>query len=380
MNGDRPKLTELLGVFLKLGFVAFGGPAAHIALFEDEIVSRKRWLDRDHFMDLLGATNLIPGPNSTEMVIHIGYIARGWQGMVLAGVCFILPAAAMTVVIAYFYEIYGELPRMAPFLAGIKAVVIAIILSALIRLARTAIKGPSLAVLAALVGLLAFGGGHEVWLILGGGFVGMCWLKLRELRPKVLPMLLAPLSGLTLGEGTGILNQPSLWQIALFFSKVGSVLFGSGYVLIAFLQGGLVRDYGWLSEQQLLDAVAAGQLTPGPVLTTATFVGYLLHSWSGALVATCAIFLPSYLFVLILNPLIPRLRKSSWSAAFMDAVNASAVALMAAVLFELSRATLVDWSGWLIAVAALVLILNYKISGPYLVVLGAGLGYLFSLL
>ena len=379
MSEHRPNLLEVLAVFLKLGFVAFGGPAAHIALFEDEIVSRRRWLDREHFMDLLGATNLIPGPNSTEMVIHIGYIVHGWRGMLLAGAGFILPAAAMTVLIAYFYEIYGELPRIASFLIGIKAVVVAIILSALIKLARTAIKGPSLAVLAGVVAVMALLGGDEVFLILGGGLVGMCWLKLRALRAtNALAILLVPFSGLATGV-TGTLVEPSLWRIGLFFLKVGSVLFGSGYVLIAFLQGGLVRDFGWLSEQQLLDAVAAGQLTPGPVLTTATFVGYLVHSWSGALVATLAIFLPSYIFVLLLNPLIPRLRKSSWSAAFMDAVNASAVALMAAVVFELGRATMVDWSAWLIGALALVLIIRFKIGGPYLVILGASLGYLASL-
>ncbi len=329
-------------------------------------------------MDLVGATNLIPGPNSTEMVIHVGYIVRGWRGLVIAGTCFILPAAAITAAVAYFYQIFGELPRIAVFLTGIKAVVVAIILSAVIRLGQTAMKGLSLAVLAAIVLVLALMGGDGVLLILGGGVLGTVWLRRKDFRPSSFPMLLIPFPVVALGTSIGTVVQPSLWQIAWFFLKVGSVLFGSGYVLIAFLQGGLVRDYGWLSSQQLLDAVAAGQLTPGPVLTTATFVGYLLHGWSGALVATCAIFLPSFVLVLLLNPLIPRLRRSPWSADFMDAVNVSALALMAAVVVELGRSTLVTWPSWLIAISALILIMKYRVGSPWLIVGGAGLGYVSS--
>ncbi len=373
-----PALTELLRLFLKLGFIAFGGPAAHIALFEEEVVSRRRWLDREHFMDLIGATNLIPGPNSTEMAIHIGYIVRGWRGLLIAGCSFILPAALITTGIAHFYQRFGQLPEMEGFLTGIKAVVVVIILNAVIRLGRTALKNPSLTCIALLVSVLALLGGDQVLLILGGGLLGMVWLRRKELRWRSMSLLILPLPSLAVGTQISQLAQPSLWQIAFFFFKVGSVLFGSGYVLVAFLQSGIVRDHAWLSGQQLLDAVAAGQLTPGPILSTATFVGYLMHGWGGAAVATVAVFLPSFLFVLVLNPLVPKLRRSQWSAAFMDAVNASAVALMAAVVIELGKTSLHTWSNWLIAVAALIAMLRFRVAGPWLIIVGAILGFCFS--
>jgi chromate transporter len=376
MVTSQPSLLEITKLFLKLGFVAFGGPAAHISMFEEEVVEKRRWLDREHFLDLLGATNLIPGPNSTEMAIHIGYIVRGWRGLILAGACFICPAAAMIMVLAQLYVRYGELPEMASSLAGIKVAVVAIILSALLRLSRTVFKNISLAVLALAVAIAALLGGNEILLILTGGLVGMLWLNLSQRSASLLPGIFLPWL-LTPGLATTstTLTAVSLWKLGFFFLKVGSVLFGTGYVLIAFLQGGLVNDYGWLTERQLLDAIAAGQLTPGPLLATATFIGFLLKGWGGAVVATVAIFLPSFLFVLALNPIIPRLRRSPWSAAFLDAVNASAVALMAAVVIELGQATLVDWQTWSIFLLATILAVKFKIGGPWLVLGGAIAGY-----
>lgn len=376
MADSKPSLFEIIKLFLKLGFVAFGGPAAHIAMFEEEVVVKRRWLDRGHFVDLLGATNLIPGPNSTEMAIHIGYIVRGWRGLIIAGICFIGPAAMMITLLAHLYVQYGEIPEMASSLGGIKVAVVAIILCAVLRLSRTVFKNISLAVLALIVAISAILGGNEILLILVGGIAGMVWLNWRRRESLLTCVALPWLLTSTLACSSTTLTGVSLWKLGFFFLKVGSVLFGTGYVLIAFLQGGLVNDYGWLTEQQLLDAIAAGQLTPGPLLTTATFIGFLLAGWSGAVVTTVAIFLPSFLFVLALNPLIPRLRKSPWSAAFLDAVNASAIALMAAVVIELGRATLITWHTWLIFLLATVLSLKFKIGSPWLV-LGSGVaGYL----
>ena len=379
-----PTLSQLSRLFLKLGFVAFGGPAAHIAMMEEEVVTIRGWFSRKHFMDLLGATNLIPGPNSTEMALHVGYTVRGFSGLLVAGICFILPAALMTGTLAWFYLQYGRLPQLNPFLTGIKACVVAIILAAVVRLGRSAVTSVPLALIAITVLAAGLAGVSEVILILAGGIVGMLWLSWMKHRVRTLLCSLLPL-GLLLPRGLALFSSgaapiaapaaPGLTEIGLFFLKIGSILFGSGYVLFAFLEGGMVRDNGWLTSQQLLDTIAAGQLTPGPVLTTATFTGFLLKGWSGALTATAAIFLPSFVFVLLLNPLIPRLRESPWTASFLDAVNASALGLMAAVVIQLGRATLVDWQGWLIALAAAVLATRFKVSTPLLIAGSAVVGW-----
>lgn len=373
-------LRDLALLFFKLGVVGFGGPAAHIAMMEDEVVVRRQWMTRQHFLDLVGATNLIPGPNSTEMTMHVGYTVAGAAGLLVAGASFILPAATATGILAWLYVQYGTLPQVEPFLFGIKPVVLAIILGAVWRLGKTAAKNRSLVAIGLAVAAITLLGLNEILALLVGGVAGMLWLRFSPQLKALLPALLAtwqthaPLLTprafpLFLQTPTGA--TPGLWQLGLFFLMIGSILYGSGYVLIAFLEGWMVRDYGWLTHQQLLDAIAMGQFTPGPVLTTATFIGYQIAGLSGAVVSTVGIFLPSFIFVAILNPLVPRLRDSVWSAAFLDAVNVSAVGLMAAVIVELGRTTLVSWQAWVIALAAALLGLRWKVGAPWLVLGGA---------
>ena len=392
---DTP-LRDIARLFLKLGVIAFGGPAAHIAMMEDEVVHRRRWISRDHFLDLIGATNLIPGPNSTEMTMHVGYERAGRPGLLVAGGSFILPAASITAALAWLYVRYGALPEIEPFLIGIKPAVIAVILGAVWRLGRQAVKGWRLAVLGTAVLAAALFGADEVAALLAGGAVGMLWLRAAgpassnrggagnegsgsggspdgARRPRPLSLVL-PGFALAAPSAAGV----SLWKLGLFFLKIGAILYGSGYVLIAFLEGGLVQGYGWLTEAQLLDAVAIGQFTPGPVLTTATFIGYILAGWPGAAIATLAIFLPSFVFVLILNPLVPRLRQSRWSAAFLDSINVAAMALMAAVTIELGAQVLTSWAAWTIMIAAAVLALAWKVNAAWLVLGGAAAGWVLA--
>jgi len=383
----REGVAELALLFLRLGLVAFGGPAAHIAMMEEEVVRRRRWLSREQFLDLLGATNLIPGPNSTEMAIHIGMVRAGLSGLIVAGLCFILPATAITLVFAWAYARYQTLPQTSALLFGVKPVVIAVILSAVVRLGRTAIKTPWLALLGLVVLVLGLRGVNEIVLLLGGGAAGILWSTLRRdpLRPSGLGLLgvagliaVFPIVvGAVGGDASGSLVSPppSLRAIGLYFLKIGSVLFGSGYVLIAFLRGDLVVDYRWLTELQLLDAIAIGQLTPGPLSCTATFIGYLLGGWPGALVATAGIFLPSFLFVLATNPFIPRIRRSATAASFLDAVTVSAIGLMAAVSVELAVAALKGWAGWAIGLAAVVGLVKFRLNPAWLVVGGAVAGW-----
>jgi chromate transporter len=388
---SRSPLGELAGLFFKLGLIAFGGPAAHIAMLEDEVVVRRRWMEREHFLDLVGATNLIPGPNSTEMTMHVGYARAGWPGLAVAGCCFILPAAVLTGFLGWLYVRFGTLPEVEPFLAGIKPAVLAIILGALWRLGRTALKHWTLLPVGAAVALALVLGVSEVVALLAGGVGGMLWLRAYDrarARPappgRFLPLLAAPSFSLEQGlawisAAAGAAAGVSLWKLGLFFLKIGAILYGSGYVLIAFLQGGLVEEYGWLTQQQLLDAIAIGQFTPGPVLTTATFIGYVLGGVPGAVVATVGIFLPSFVFVGLLNPWVPRLRRSAWTAAFLDAVNLSAVALMAVVTAQLGLATLTGWIPAVIFLAAAVAVLRYRVSPVYLVLGGALLAWLPTL-
>jgi chromate transporter len=404
-------LAELVRLFGKLGLIAFGGPAAHIGMMEDEVVVRRAWLPREHFLDLIGATNLIPGPNSTEMVMHVGYERAGWRGLMVAGAAFILPAVLVTGAFAYVYVRFGSLPSVTPFLFGIKPAVLAVILGALWRLGRTAIKGWRLAVLAGAVAGAVLGGAGEVVSLLAGGVLGMAWLASRRagpaqgrddgargpaaqtsagvpetkgtdgrgfVVPPVAAATIAPASGSAVAAAA--ISGVSLWKLGLFFLKVGAVLYGSGYVLVAFLEGGLVQNYHWLTHTQLLDAIAVGQFTPGPVLSTATFIGYLVAGVPGAAVATAGIFLPSFFFVAALNPVIPRLRRSRWMSAFLDAVNAAAVALMLAVLLQLGASTLTTWPAWLIAGLAVVAALRFRVNSAWLVLGGAGLGWALGLL
>ena len=329
LRARLPALLELARLFLKLGATAFGGPAAHIAMMEDEVVRRRGWLSRDEFLDLLGATNLIPGPNSTEMAIHVGHRRAGWAGLLVAGVCFIVPATAIVWVLAWVYVRYGRLPQVAGLLYGVKPVIIAIVVQALWGLGRSALKTRALVLAGLASAALSFAGVNELALLFGAGLamaLARGVARARALGVAFLP----PLS--TLGLAAVATAQPfQLSTLFLVFLKVGAVLFGSGYVLLAFLRAELVVRLGWLSEGQLLDAVAVGQVTPGPVFTTATFVGYVLGGHAGAAAATAGIFLPAFLFVAVSGPLVPRLRRSAAAGAFLDGVNVASLALMAVV-------------------------------------------------
>lgn len=382
-------LAEIARLFLKLGVTAFGGPAAHIAMMEDEVVSRRRWLTRERFLDLLGATNLIPGPNSTELAIHIGHARAGWPGLLVAGACFILPAALIVSALAWAYVAYGAMPEAAGLLYGVKPVVIAVVAQALWRLGGGAITTPFLAAVAVIAAAANVLGVGEIMVLAATGvFVAL----VRTARPTAAappsaaaPAML-PASSLALVQGVGGSPVPTagavaagasaatafgLWPLFLFFAKVGAVLFGSGYVLLAFLRSGLVLERGWLTESQLLDAVAIGQVTPGPVFTTATFIGYLLAGGAGAAVATVGIFLPAFFFVAFSGPLIPRIRSSRVAGAVLDGVTVASLALMAVVSAQLARAAIVDWVTVGLAVASAVLLVKWKVNSAWLVLGGA---------
>lgn len=391
MSTPLKRLQEVAQLFFQLGSISFGGPAGHIALMETEVVKRRQWLTQDEFLDLLGATNLIPGPNSTEMAIHIGYLYAGWLGLIVAGVSFILPAAVITAIFAWIYVTYGTLPQMVPVLYGIKPVVVAIVLNAIWRLGNKAIKTQKLLIIALAVGTLSlFTPLNEVLVLLIGGILGMIWLQISDhnFPPKeqthlLLAWLTANTTQITATVSTSIeTHAVSLWQLGLFFLKVGSVLFGGGYLLIAFLETGLVQEYGWLTQQQLLDAIAVGQFTPGPILSTATFVGYIIAKTPGAIIATLGIFLPSFLCVIALNPVLPYLRRSKWTSAFLDAVNVSAVALMAVVILQLGlviftyeQPPYLDFLALGITLIAAILAIRFQVTSVWLVLGGALCGW-----
>ncbi|NQV72599.1 chromate efflux transporter [bacterium] len=385
---ERGKLGEIARLFLRLGFIAFGGPAAHIAMMEDEFVTRRKWIDRQHFLDLIGATNLIPGPNSTEMTMHVGYERAGLPGMFTAGASFILPAVLITGLLGWLYVEYGTIPAVEPFLFGIKPAVLAVILGAVWKLGQKAVTHWSLALIGFLVVASVLAGMPEIWALLVGGIMGALWLRsfrkvssntARRIVPILFTKSFGQTSGAAIATGSvvaGTVASVSLWKLFFFFLKIGSILYGSGYVLVSFLEGGLVQDLGWLTQAQLLDAIAIGQFTPGPVLSTATFIGYTLEGIPGALVATLGIFLPSFLFVLILNPIIPKLRDSLWMSVFLDAVNVASVGLILATMVSLSISTLVSWPAVCIAVLACVAVFRYKLSPVWLVLGAAVLGWL----
>jgi len=369
-------LRELALLFLRLGTTAFGGPAAHIAMMEDEVVRRRHWMTRERFLDLLGATNLIPGPNSTEMAIHIGHQQAGWPGLVVAGSVFIIPAAAITLLFAWAYERFGSLPQAAGLLYGVKPVIIAVVLQALWGLGRTAVKTRFLA----FVGVSAVAanalGLNEVLTLLGAGAVTVGAQLFEGARVKLSAAAAwastaAPLVGATVAVPF------SLTALFLFFLKVGAILFGSGYVLLAFLRADLVDHWHWLTEAQLLDAIAVGQITPGPVFSAATFIGYVLGGVRGALVATAGIFLPSFLFVALSGPLVPRLRRSPTAGAFLDGVNVGSLALMALVTWALVRVAVVDVTTAVLAGASAVLLIWFRTNSVWLVLGGACVGLVF---
>ena len=373
-SGRKASVKEVALVFFKLGLIAFGGPAAHIAMMEEEVVNKRKWITRQHFLDLVGATNLIPGPNSTEMAIHCGHERAGIAGLVVAGVSFIFPAVVLTGFLAHLYVEYGSVPEVTPFLLGIKPAVIAIILSAIYKLGKTALKNIQLAILGLIVIVASLVGVNEIIAILGAGIMGMLWFSIeRSFKPEGLHSLFL----VSLFSTTPVLaNQISTVKLFGVFLKVGAVLFGSGYVLVAYLDGELIEKLGWLTRQQLLDAIAIGQFTPGPVLSTATFIGYQIQGLWGALAATTGIFLPSFLFVLLLNPMVPKLRSSPLAAGFLDSVNIAAVGIMTAVTFALGKSVLVDWRSWVILVVSVGITFGVKKANALWIVLGGGiLGY-----
>jgi len=368
-------LGDLTWLFLKLGAFAFGGPAAHIAMMEDEIVRRRQWLSRDEFLDLLGATNLIPGPNSTEMAIHIGHRKAGWAGLLVAGSCFILPAALIVTIFAWAYVRYGSLPQTADVLYGVKPVIIAVVLQALWGLGRAALKTKSLALVCAVGVALVLVGVNELIVLCAAGIV-VClgkWLSERGNAESNVRAVIAPAPLAFIAQTTAA--SFGLWPMFLFFLKVGSVLFGSGYVLLAFLRADLVERWRWLSESQLLDAVAVGQVTPGPVFTTATFIGYVLGGLPGAVVATVGIFLPAFFFVAMSGPLVPRIRRHPAAGAFLNGVNAASLSLMAVVTWQLSKAALVDWATAALFVISLIALLRFRINSAWLALGGALIGF-----
>jgi chromate transporter len=381
----KDRLRELAFLFLKLGTIAFGGPAAHIAMMEEEVVKQRGWMTHEQFLDLLGATNLIPGPNSTEMAIHIGYERGGWKGLIVAGACFIFPAVVITILLAHLYVTYGETPQVGPFIFGIRAAIIAVILAAVVRLGRPFTRSRFLIAVGLAVAVLNILHIDELTLLLGAGVLGIIWENRSRLKGVgSLVLAVGAMTGVPLlrvaSSEAAASGNPTLSGLGLFFLKVGSVLYGSGYVLVAFLQGGLVDVRHWLTQTQLLDAIAIGQFTPGPVLSASAFIGYVLLGLPGALVAAVGIFLPSFIFVLIVNPLIPKLRKSPLMRGFLDGVNAAALGLMIAVGVSLGVSTLTGVAPWVIFVLALAAVVIWRVNAMWIVLGSASLSWLFSLL
>ena len=378
-------MSGLALFFLRLGTTAFGGPAAHIAMMEDEVVRRRQWITREKFLDLLGAANLIPGPSSTEMAIFIGYLCKGWTGLLLGGVCFILPAMVIVLGFAWAYVHFGNLPQITWLLYGVKPVVIAIILQALWQLGRTAVKNEFLGALTIIAMILNFWGVNVLILLFGTGVITGFWQgfiqdRARNWKPLLIMLLLAGSFLVAAYFATGLYSTGQvafgLLPLFLFFLKVGSIVFGSGYVLLAFLQADLVAHWHWLTTTQLLDAIAVGQVTPGPVFTTATFIGYLLAGLPGALVATAGIFLPSFILGAVSSPLIPRLRKSAVAGAFLDGVIVASLALMAVVTWHLGCNAVIDLPTALLVLGSAVLLIRFRLNSLWLVLGGALVGLL----
>jgi len=409
------RLSEIASLFFKLGVIGFGGPAAHLAAMDDEVVERRGWMTREQFLDLVGATNLIPGPNSTEMAIHIGYLRGGWPGLIVAGAAFILPAAVLTTLFAWMYVQYASLPELKPVLDGVKPAVLAIIFAAGWKLGAKAMKTRPQQVIALVAGVALVAGAPAIYALLATGILGMLWLrtfpppspedatakkkkpKRRERRGAWIPaaaggglvaalLMVQTATSYLLSGVDGKEKVTQLLRLGLFFFKVGLVLYGSGYVLLAYLESEVVDQFGWLTQKQLVDAWAVGQLTPGPILTTATFIGYVAMadagpwaSLAGAAIATLCIFLPSFLLVAIINPIVPKLRKSPWTGAFLDSVNAASMGLMGAVTLKLAVDVFlisrdppqVNWISIILCGVACVLVFRWKVATFWIVLFGA---------
>ncbi|BDS12179.1 chromate efflux transporter [Aureispira anguillae] len=384
MENKKGNLAEVAQVFFKLGCIAFGGPAAHVAMMEEELITKRKWMSRQHFLDLMGATNLIPGPNSTEMTMHCGHERAGVPGLFVAGICFIFPAVVLTGIFASLYVEYGELPAAAPFIFGIKPAVLAIIASAIYKLSKKALKSRALGILGFIVLVVSLMGVNEILALLLAGVFGTLFFTAKKEWLQS-PKSFFPI--LFLQTGGALTAQITATTIFWTFLKVGAILYGSGYVLFAYLDAELVMN-GLLSRQELIDAIAAGQFTPGPVLSTATFIGYQMGGWAGAIAATLGMFLPSFLFVWLLNPLVPKMRTSKPLGFFLDSVNVAALAVMVNVLIEMGRETLFvtaswtpDWRAWTIGLISAFLIFGVKkINAMWIVIGGAVLGYLLMLI
>ena len=375
-------LREVIALFLRLGITAFGGPAAHIALMHDEVVTRRKWVSDQEFLDLNGATNLIPGPNSTELAIHLGYSRAGWWGLIAAGASFIIPAMLIVMALAWAYVEFGTMPQAGALFYGIKPIIIVIVAQALWLLGRKAVKNVATGIVGAAALVAYFFGANEILLLLVAGIVVMVIENAKLFRNMNL-FGLAQGTAPTISLSLLLSITPSAFSLPLLFFtflKIGSVLYGSGYVLLAFLQKDFVENLGWLTQQQLLDAIAVGQFTPGPVFTTATFIGYILGGVPGALVATLGIFLPSFFLVAITHPFIPRLRQSKWLSALLDGVNVASAGLMAGVTIQLARAAFIDAPTIALGVVAAILLFRFKINSTWLVLGGALVGLLLFLL
>lgn len=373
----RSELPEIAKLFLKLGIIGFGGPAAHIALMQQEVVTRRQWMSAQHFLDLVGATNLIPGPNSTEMAMHIGRERAGAKGLVIAGICFILPAVIITGIFAWLYKQYGQLPNVRPFIYGIKPAIIAVIINAVFPLAKQSLKTVQLAIIGLAALALSFLNINEIYIIFGGGLVSLLLATYKKRYNNsangIVPFLLQVSS-------TSLIPAAATnWKLFFVFLKIGAILYGSGYVLFAYIESELVAK-GIITHQQLTDAIAIGQFTPGPVFSAVTFIGYQINGTTGAIVSTMAIFLPSFLFVALLNPLVNKMRSSTAFAAFLDGVNVASVAAIIAVCYVLAKDAITDWRPVLIGVISLLLLFTKKINSAYIILGGAVAGYLLDLL
>jgi chromate transporter len=374
------RLKEITLVFLKLGATAFGGPAAHVAMMEEEIISKRKWISKEKFIDFYGATNLLPGPNSTELAIHLGYERGGILGLIIGGVSFILPAMLSVIILAIIYGRYGELPEITGISYGIKPVVIAIILQALIRLAKSVLKNIPIIVISITVVVLSFLGLHEILLLASAGVTMMLVVNRKKLKANKLPMFATYFPIFSVGINNSVDKHISLPSVFLNFLKIGSVLYGSGYVLLAFMEADFVERLGLITSEQLIDAVSVGQITPGPVFTTATFVGYLIKGMPGAILATIGIFLPAFILVGALNRVIPKLRESTWFGGFLDGLNGASLALMAVVNWKLGVSSIIDTPTAILAVLSLLLVFRFKINSAWLILGGGLIGYLLTII
>jgi chromate transporter len=370
-DSSRVRLLDIARVFLRLGGTSFGGPAVHVAMMQEEIVDRRAWMTREEFLDRLGAANLIPGPSSTEMAIHVGYARGGWPGLVVAGVSFILPAFLLVWALAAIYMRHRALPQVDAILYGVKPVVVVVVAQAVVTLARAALKTRRLVVIAAASLLLGVAGIDPLLLLVFAGVAATAVRVVSSTR-RVSSIVPALATSLSVAAPTTI----GLAPLFLVFLKIGALIFGSGYVLIAFLRAELVARRGWLTESQLIDAIAIGQVTPGPLFTTATFVGYVLRGTSGALVATLGIFLPAFAFVAVSGALVPRLRRAPAAGAFLDGVNVASLALIVLVTAQTARVSLVDMWTVGIALASALALFRFRIQSLWLVLAGAVIGCL----